>query len=409
MEQIRKTKKKNMRTKVVLAYSGGLDTSFCIPFLSREKNMEVHTLLVNTGGFSPEEIRELSQKAVDLGAVSHKTIDVRQEYYTRCIRYMIFGNVLKNNTYPLSVSSERAFQAMTVARYAREIGADAVAHGSTGAGNDQVRFDYFIHVMAPEMTLVAPIRELKISRKEEIEYLNGLGFDFRWEKSKYSINLGIWGTSIGGAQTLNSLGELPEEAFPVKCSKTGTEILVIGFSKGEPVSLNGTAMEPLGIINTLHQIAAPYGIGRDIHVGDTIVGLKGRVGFEAAASLILIKAHHLLEKHVLGKWQLYWKDQLSVWYGMMLHEAQYLDPVMRNIEVFMENTQIRVSGEVSVRLMPRTFSLMGCTSPFDMMNAGFGEYGEGTTAFTGTDVEGFTKILSLPVKIYKSLDHEKKD
>ncbi|HNR27992.1 MAG TPA: argininosuccinate synthase [Bacteroidales bacterium] len=398
-----------MKSKVVLAYSGGLDTSFCIPYLKQEKKMEVHTLLVNTGGFSPKEVSALSQKALDLGAASHKSIDIRETYYTRCIRYLIFGNVLKNNTYPLSVSSERAFQAMTVADYARRIGAHAIAHGSTGAGNDQVRFDYFIHVMAPEIQLIAPIRELRISRKEEMDYLKNLGFEFSWEKSRYSINQGIWGTSIGGAETLSSLGELPEEAYPVQCTKTGTEVLTIGFSGGEPISLNGIAMDPLQVIEKIHEIAAPYGIGRDIHVGDTIIGLKGRVGFEAAAPMILIKAHHLLEKHVLGKWQLYWKEQLANWYGMMLHEAQYLDPVMRNIEDFLENTQKRVTGEVSVRLHPRTFTLAGCTSPFDLMNPAFGQYGEGTAAFTGEDVAGFTRIYSLPVKIYQSLVHEHKD
>ena len=398
-----------MKSKVVLAYSGGLDTSFCIPYLKQEKKMEVHTLLVNTGGFSPKEVSALSQKALDLGAASHKSIDIRETYYTRCIRYLIFGNVLKNNTYPLSVSSERAFQAMTVADYARRIGAHAIAHGSTGAGNDQVRFDYFIHVMAPEIQLIAPIRELRISRKEEMDYLKNLGFEFSWEKSRYSINQGIWGTSIGGAETLSSLGELPEEAYPVQCTKTGTEVLTIGFSGGEPISLNGIAMDPLQVIEKIHEIAAPYGIGRDIHVGDTIIGLKGRVGFEAAAPMILIKAHHLLEKHVLGKWQLYWKEQLANWYGMMLHEAQYLDPVMRNIEDFLENTQKRVTGDVSVRLHPRTFTLAGCTSPFDLMNPAFGQYGEGTAAFTGEDVAGFTRIYSLPVKIYQSLVHEHKD
>ena len=398
-----------MKSKVVLAYSGGLDTSFCIPYLKQEKKMEVHTLLVNTGGFSPKEVSALSQKALDLGAASHKSIDIRETYYTRCIRYLIFGNVLKNNTYPLSVSSERAFQAMTVADYARRIGAHAIAHGSTGAGNDQVRFDYFIHVMAPEIQLIAPIRELRISRKEEMDYLKNLGFEFSWEKSRYSINQGIWGTSIGGAETLSSLGEFPEEAYPVQCTKTGTEVLTIGFSGGEPISLNGIAMDPLQVIEKIHEIAAPYGIGRDIHVGDTIIGLKGRVGFEAAAPMILIKAHHLLEKHVLGKWQLYWKEQLANWYGMMLHEAQYLDPVMRNIEDFLENTQKRVTGEVSVRLHPRTFTLAGCTSPFDLMNPAFGQYGEGTAAFTGEDVAGFTRIYSLPVKIYQSLVHEHKD
>jgi argininosuccinate synthase len=295
---------------------------------------------------------------------------------------------------------------MTVVNYAKETGAGAIAHGSTGAGNDQVRFDYFIHVFAPEMQLLAPVRDLKIGRKEEIAYLRELGFDYNWEKSKYSINQGIWGTSIGGVETLRSLGELPEEAFPVKRTKTGTETVVIDYTKGEPSALNGTSMKPLQVIETLHKMAAPYGIGRDIHIGDTIVGLKGRVGFEAAAPLILIKAHHLLEKHVLGKWQLYWKEQLANWYGMMLHEAQYADPVMRNIETFLENTQERVTGKVWVRLVPDTFFLKGCESPYDLMNKKFGDYGEGTTAFSGTDVEGFTRIMSLPVKIYNSLGHE---
>lgn len=395
-----------MKTKVILAYSGGLDTSFCIPYLTREKNMEVHTLLVNTGGFSEEEVSTLQEKALKLGAVTHKTIDIRETYYSRCLKYLIFGNVLKNNTYPLSVSSERAFQAMTVVNYAKETGAGAIAHGSTGAGNDQVRFDYFIHVLAPEMQLLAPVRELKISRKKEIAFLQKIGFDYPWEKSKYSINQGIWGTSIGGAETLHSLGELPEEAYPVKRTRTGTETVVIDYAKGEPAALNGISMNPLQIIETLHKIAAPYGIGRDIHIGDTIVGLKGRVGFEAAAPLILIKAHHLLEKHVLGKWQLYWKEQLANWYGMMLHEAQYADPVMRNIETFLENTQDRVTGKVWVRLVPDTFFLKGCESPYDLMNGKFGDYGEGTTAFSGTDVEGFTRIMSLPVKIYNSLGNE---
>ncbi len=395
-----------MKTKVILAYSGGLDTSFCIPYLTREKNMEVHTLLVNTGGFSEEEVSTLQEKALKLGAVTHKTIDIRETYYSRCLKYLIFGNVLKNNTYPLSVSSERAFQPMTVVNYAKETGAGAIAHGSTGAGNDQVRFDYFIHVLAPEMQLLAPVRELKISRKKEIAFLQKIGFDYPWEKSKYSINQGIWGTSIGGAETLHSLGELPEEAYPVKRTRTGTETVVIDYAKGEPAALNGISMNPLQIIETLHKIAAPYGIGRDIHIGDTIVGLKGRVGFEAAAPLILIKAHHLLEKHVLGKWQLYWKEQLANWYGMMLHEAQYADPVMRNIETFLENTQDRVTGKVWVRLVPDTFFLKGCESPYDLMNGKFGDYGEGTTAFSGTDVEGFTRIMSLPVKIYNSLGNE---
>lgn len=285
-------------------------------------------------------------------------------------------------------------------------GADAIAHGCTGAGNDQVRFDYILQIMAPDMQVIAPIREGKFSRAEEINYLRSKGFDYAWQTSKYSINQGIWGTSVGGAETLHSADELPEEAFPIPRTKEGTEVMTIGFEEGEPVSLNGVPMPPLELIHTLHQTAAPYGIGRDIHVGDTIVGLKGRVGFEAAAPLILIKSHHLLEKHVLGKWQLYWKDQLSQWYGMMLHEAQYPDPVMRNIEAFLEDTQQRVTGTVSVRLRPYTFSLTGCTSPFDLMDSTYGYYGEKTEAFTAADVAGFVRILSLPVQIHRNKEKE---
>ncbi len=398
-----------MSNKIVLAYSGGLDTSFCIPYLTKEKGYEVHTILVNTGGFSPEELQTVGAKALALGAVSHRNVDKSQEYYDKCIRYMLFGNILKNNTYPLSVSSERAFQAMAVVLYAKEIGAGAIAHGSTGAGNDQIRFDYFVGVLAPQMKIVAPIRELKIARRDEIEYLAKNGFEYSWEKAKYSINQGIWGTSIGGVETLKSLGELPEEAYPHPQTKNGTEVITITFEKGQPVALNGKNTDPLSLIFALRDIAAPYGIGRDVHVGDTIVGLKGRVGFEAAAPMILIKAHHLLEKHVLSKWQLYWKEQLSNWYGMLLHEAQYLDPVMRNIEAFLDDSQHRVCGTVSVRLRPFSFSLMGCESPFDMMNAKFGDYGEGTTAFSGADVEGFTRILSLPIKIIYSQEDEKQN
>lgn len=394
-----------MNPKIVLAYSGGLDTSFCIPYLI-EQGYEVHTLLVNTGGFSPKELDALSVKAKTLGAASHKAIDKSQTYYDKGIKYLLFGNVLKNNTYPLSVSSERAFQAMAVVEYAKEMGASAVAHGSTGAGNDQVRFDYFVSVLAPEMQIVAPVRTLKIARKDEIDYLARHGFTYTWEKAKYSINQGIWGTSIGGVETLHSLGELPEEAYPYPQTKQGTEVITITFDKGEPVALNGQAYKPLDLIYALRDLAAPYGIGRDVHIGDTIVGLKGRVGFEAAAPLILIKAHHLLEKHVLSKWQLYWKEQLSNWYGMLMHEAQYLDPVMRDIEAFLDNSQQRVCGTVTVRLRPFTFSLLGCESPFDMMNAKFGDYGEGTKAFDGRDVEGFTRILSLPIKIIHSQHDE---
>lgn len=394
-----------MNNKVVLAFSGGLDTSFCVPYLKNEKNLEVHTIMVNTGGFSKEEEKAIEERALHLGAKTHTTVNAVDTYYKKGIKYLIFGNILKNSTYPLSVSSERVFQAMEVLKHVKNIGADYVAHGSTGAGNDQVRFDIVFDIMAPEVGIIAPIRDLQISRKDEIDYLQKHGFNFSWEKSKYSINQGIWGTSIGGVETLSSSGYLPEEAYPSQVEKEGTEIVTIGFEKGEAVSLNGKKMSPVELIYKLKKIASPYGIGRDIHIGDTIIGIKGRVGFEAAAPLIIIKAHHLLEKHVLTKGQLYWKEQLANWYGQMMHEAQYLDPLMRNIEAFLDDSQRAVTGTVEVRLQPYTFFVLGCRSDYDLMSSKFGDYGEANKSFTGEDVIGFTKVLANPLKIYYSL-HE---
>ncbi|HRT33459.1 MAG TPA: argininosuccinate synthase [Bacteroidales bacterium] len=395
-----------MKSKVVLAFSGGLDTSFCIPYLKRERGLEVHTVMVNTGGFSPEEEKKIEERAIALGAASHRCVNAVNEYYSKGVKYLLFGNILKNATYPLSVSSERAFQALEVLKVVKEVGAEFVAHGSTGAGNDQVRFDLVFEVMAPEVKIIAPIRELSISRKEEIEYLNKCGFDFSWEKAKYSINQGIWGTSIGGVETLKSSGILPEEAYPSQVTKEGSERIKITFEKGEPCALNGKKMDPVSLIHKLNSIASPYGVGRDIHVGDTIIGIKGRVAFEAAAPLILIKSHHLLEKHTLTKGQLYWKDQLAGWYGQLMHEAQYLDPVMRNIELFLEDTQKNVCGTVEVELRPYHFAVLACESKYDLMNSRFGEYGEANRSFTGQDVIGFTKVLANPLKIYYSVHEE---
>ncbi|MEN6618212.1 MAG: argininosuccinate synthase [Rikenellaceae bacterium] len=392
-----------MKKKVVLAFSGGLDTSFCVPYLKIERDLEVHTVVVNTGGFTTEEEKRIEKRALTLGASSHTCINAVEEYYSKGIKYLLFGNILKNSTYPLSVSSERIFQALEVLKVVKNLKAEYVAHGSTGAGNDQVRFDLVFEVMAPEVKVIAPIRELGLSRKEEINYLNKHGFDFSWEKAKYSINQGIWGTSIGGVETLNSSGVLPEEAYPSQIAKTGTERVKIGFEKGEPCSVNGNNMDPVTLIHQLNSIASPYGAGRDIHVGDTIIGIKGRVGFEAAAPLILIKSHHLLEKHTLTKGQLYWKEQLSGWYGQLMHEAQYLDPLMRNIETFLEDTQKAVCGVVEVELRPYHFSVLGCESPYDLMNSRFGDYGEANKSFTGQDVIGFTKVLANPLKIYYSI------
>ena len=395
-----------MNEKVLLAFSGGLDTSFCVKYLKNEKNLEVHTALVNTGGFNAEELAGMEKKALTLGAVSHVNIDETENFYNKGIRYLIYGNILKNATYPLSVSAERTFQAVALVEYAKKIGAKYIAHGSTGAGNDQVRFDLVFQVMAPNIGIITPIRDLKISRQEEIDYLKKHGYDFPWSKAKYSINQGLWGTSVGGVETLTAKGELPEDAYPTPRTKEGEEKVSILFEKGEPVGINGKKMRPVDTIHTLNTLAGPYGIGRDVHVGDTIIGIKGRVGFEAAAPLIIIKAHHLLEKHVLTKWQQYWKEMLANWYGMLLHEAQYLDPVMRNIETFMESTQTHVSGNVEVKLQPYHFSLTGCESAYDLMNSKFGDYGEINKAFTGDDVKGFTTILANQMKIYFAT-HEK--
>ncbi len=394
-----------MNNKVVLAFSGGLDTSYCVPYL-KEKGLEVHTIMVNTGGFTPEEAATIEKRALTLGAASHVNVDASQTYYKKGLKYLIAGNILKNATYPLSVSSERIFQALEVLKHVRKIGADYVAHGSTGAGNDQVRFDIVFEILAPNVKILAPIRELVISRQEEIKYLQEHGFDFSWEKSKYSINQGLWGTSIGGVETLSAEGYLPEEAYPIQVTETEPRHIKIGFKGGEPVSLDGERLEPVELIKRLHSIAAPYGIGRDTHVGDTIIGIKGRVAFEAAAPIILIKAHHLLEKHVLTKGQLYWKDQISYWYGQQMHEAMYLDPVCRDMEKMMDSMEKNVCGEVEVELRPYNFQVLGCSSKHDLMNAKFGSYGEINKSYSGQDVVGFTKIIANPLKIYYSVNNE---
>ena len=395
-----------MNNKVVLAFSGGLDTSFCVPYLKNERGLEVHTIMVNTGGFSDEEAKAIEERALTLGAASHKTVNAVDTYYKKGIKYLIYGNILKNGTYPLSVSSERVFQALEVLKHVQELGAAYVAHGSTGAGNDQVRFDIVFEILAPQVQIIAPVREHSFTRQYEIEYLQKNGFEASWEKAKYSINQGLWGTSIGGVETLSSDGYLPEEAYPVQVTKTTPEHIRIGFHKGEPVSFNGVEMSPVEVIKAIRDVAAPFGIGRDIHIGDTIIGIKGRVGFEAAAPLIIIKAHHLLEKHTLTKGQLYWKEQIAGWYGQQMHEAMYLDPVMRDMEAMMDSIEKNVTGEVEVALMPYHFSVLGCKSEHDLMSSKFGAYGEINKSYTGQDVVGFTKVIANPLKIYYSVNGE---
>ena len=393
--------------KVVLAFSGGLDTSYCAIYLSKDLGYEVHTLTVNTGGFSPSELKDIEEWALRLGVASHRAVDETKTYYDQVIRFLIYGNILKNGTYPLSVSAERMSQALAVARYAREIKADAVAHGSTGAGNDQVRFDMTFQIVAPGLEIITPIRDQRLGREAEIEYLKGKGIEYSAAKATYSINKGLWGTSVGGKETLNSLGMLPEQAWPTQVTKQNPEDVVLGFEKGELKSVDGKSFtHPVEAIAWLQAKAGPFGIGRDIHVGDTIIGIKGRVGFEAAAPILIIKAHHALEKHVLTKWQLSWKDQLAQFYGNWLHEGQYLDPVMRDMEAFLTSSQKHVTGTVNITLLPYRFQINGIQSKYDLMSSKFGKYGEMNLGWSADDVKGFTRIFGNQVGIYHQVREE---
>lgn len=390
-----------MSKKVVLGFSGGLDTSYCAKYLAEDLGYEVHSVIVNTGGFSNDELKQIENHAYSLGVKSHKTVNAVKGYYDRIIRFLIYGNVLKNNTYPLSVSAERLSQALHIAEHAEELNADAVAHGSTGAGNDQVRFDMIFHIMIPGVEIITPIRDLKLSREEEIAYLKSKGVAMNFDKAMYSINKGLWGTSVGGKETLSSKGMLPEEAWPTQVTKSGSEEVKLHFEKGELKKVNDKKFDhPADAIQYLQTIAGPFGIGRDIHVGDTIIGIKGRVGFEAAAPMVILKAHHALEKHVLSKWQLQWKDQIAQFYGNWLHEGQILDPVMRDMENYLESSQRNVTGDVFVQLYPYRFQVIGIESKYDLMNSKFGKYGEMNTGFTGDDVRGFSKIFGNQTSIY---------
>ncbi|WP_077399038.1 argininosuccinate synthase [Cellulophaga omnivescoria] len=391
-------------SKLVLAYSGGLDTSYCAKYLSKDKGFEVHAVSVNTGGFTKQEITNIKKKALELGASSYTSIDAVQTFYNKVVKYLIFGNVLKNNTYPLSVSAERIVQAIEIVNHAKKIGAKYIAHGSTGAGNDQVRFDMIFQIIAPEIEIITPIRDNQLSREVEIAYLKENGVDYPWEKAKYSINKGLWGTSVGGDETLTSHSPLPDTAYPSQLEERNPLDVKLTFTKGEITAINDEQDKPINNITKLNDVASKFAIGRDIHVGDTIIGIKGRVGFEAAASLLIIKAHHLLEKHTLTKWQQYQKEQQGNFYGMLLHEGNYLDEVMRNIEAFLKDTQKNVSGDVFVTLHPYRFELNGIASKHDLMNASFGSYGEMNKGWTADDAKGFIKILSNSGKIYNHVN-----
>ncbi|HEX3166293.1 MAG TPA: argininosuccinate synthase [Chitinophagaceae bacterium] len=393
--------------KIVLGFSGGLDTTYCVKYLTEEKGYEVHSIIVNTGGFTNDELKKIEAHAYKLGVKTHTAIDAVKGYYDRIIRYLIFGNCLKNNTYPLSVSAERLSQALHIAEHVKKLDAKAVAHGSTGAGNDQVRFDMIFHIMIPGVEIITPIRDLKLSREEEIAYLKSKGIEMNFEKAMYSINKGLWGTSVGGKETLNSKGMLPEEAWPTQVSKWGSQEVRLSFNKGELVGVDDKSFShPSEAIQYLQSIAGAYGIGRDIHVGDTIIGIKGRVGFEAAAPMVILKSHHALEKHVLTKWQLQWKDTLAQFYGNWMHEGQILDPVMRDIEAFLANSQQNVTGDVFVQLMPYRFQIIGIESKYDLMSSKFGKYGEMNTGFTGDDVRGFSKIFGNQTSIWNAVNKD---
>lgn len=411
MEKIKKINKDSLQTnlqpgtKVVLGFSGGLDTTFCAIYLTKEKGLEVHSVLVNTGGFSPEELKNIEAHAYKLGVTSHTTVDAVQTYYDSIVKYLVFGNVLKNNTYPLSVSAERLSQAINIAQHAKKLEAKAVVHGSTGAGNDQVRFDMIFNSMLPGVEIITPIRDMKLSREAEVDYLKAQRVEMNFDKSVYSINKGLWGTSVGGKETLKSNGTLPEEAWPTQLNPSlKGEQVKLSFEKGELVKVNDKSFShPSMAIQYLQTMAGPYAIGRDIHIGDTIIGIKGRVGFEAAAPMVILKSHHALEKHVLTKWQLNLKDQLAQFYGNWLHEGQIMDASMRDIEAFFINSQQRVTGDVFVDLMPYRFMVVGIESPFDLMSSKFGSYGEMNNGWTGEDVRGFSKIFGNQNNIYHSI------
>ena len=384
-----------MSKLAVLAFSGGLDTSFCIFYL-KEQGYDVATVTVNTGGFSAEELTRIEAASPKLGAISHTTVDARAGLFDGYLRYLIYGNVLRGQMYPLSVSAERVCQARAVAELAKSMGAAAIAHGSTGAGNDQVRFDVAFRALAPDLEILTPIRDLGLSRAEEMAYCAERGLVFPEKTKDYSINEGMWGTSVGGRETLDPWSALPEAAFPGGVIGAVAPLsLIISFDHGVPVALDGERLDPVDLVAKLNDLGRPYGIGRGVHLGDTILGIKGRVGFEAPAAHLLIGAHRELEKLVLSGKQLFWKEGLGNLYGSLLHEGHFFDPLARDLEAFLDSSQDRVRGEVRVTLHPRSFVVEGVQSPYSLMDPRIATYGEANRLWTGAEAAGFAKVFGV--------------
>lgn len=384
---------------IVLAFSGGLDTSFCVPYLRETYGEPIYTVTVNTGGIDEEEARAIEQRSQDLGAEKHLLIDARSDLFDQHLSYLVKGNVLRGGVYPLCVGPERVTQAKKAIEAARETGARAVAHGSTGAGNDQVRFDVALRLLAADLEIITPIRSLGLSRQDTTSYLRQRGYDVPEKTTTYSINRGLWGTTIGGRETLSTTEPLPDAAYPDTVSPADAPddplIVEISFEQGIPTALDGKATSPVSIVETLNQRGAAHGVGRGIHVGDTIMGIKGRVAFEAPAPIILINAHRELEKIVLTRWQRFQKDHLSDFYGQLLHEGQNFDPVMRDIEAFLDSSQQPVTGTVRVQLFKGNVQVLGCDSPSSMFDAGVATYGETNELWDGRDAQGFTQIYGV--------------
>ena len=393
----------------VLAYSGGLDTSFCIPFIKEKYGYDIVTVMVDTGGFSERDMQQARDRANRLGVLRHTVIDGRKEVFDRYARYLIYGNVLRGGVYPLCVAAERVVQAQMVAEYALEEEAVAVAHGSTGAGNDQVRFDVAFGVLCPGLKQLAPVREHALTRKQETEYLAKAGLTIPEKTTEYSINAGMWGVTIGGKETHDSATEVPEEVFEMAVPSNpdaAPRKLSIKFNRGLPSSLDNEMLTPVKLVERLNEVAAEYALGRGIHVGDTIVGIKGRIAFQAGAALMLIAAHRELEKLTLTRWQRFWKDHVADFYGNMIHEGQPFDPALRDIEAMLDRSQQSVNGEVTLNLRHGGFYVTGSSSPNSMMNATAGKYGEEFSLWDGRDAEGFSKILSIPSKLHVAAKKE---